>query len=111
MKNPISVYLDEPYMRDMKSRNMTLSERNRASLPETEEDCKIRDRCMKFLQTHEKRHAGRQCLQSLGNQMGTPTVRNTDYGLFTPENPDFLAIFADDSAGYLSCRPFPSGNG
>jgi hypothetical protein len=91
---------------------MTLSERNRASLPETEEDRKIRDRCMKFLKRHEERHPRRQCLQSLGNQpMGTSAVMSTDYGLFTPENPEFLAVFEDDSEGYLACRPFPKGNG
>jgi hypothetical protein len=92
---------------------MTLSDFNRASLPESPEVSAMRAKASKFLEKHDAYHRGRECLQCYGNEpTGTTAARSTDYNLFTLANPDFLALFGDDSDGYIACRPLShNGNG
>jgi len=90
---------------------MKLTERNRAAFPESPDVIKMKGKCLSFLQKHDKHHMGRNCLQSMGNQpLGTHANQNTDFELFALANPDFLALFADDSIGYIACRSYPNGN-
>jgi hypothetical protein len=99
-------------MSKMTSIELTLSDYNRASMPESTEDLTIREKCRKFMQKHDRYHPSRQCLQCLGNHpMGDSSTQDAGFELFTLNNPDFLALFADGSIGYIACRTIPNGNG
>jgi hypothetical protein len=90
---------------------MTLHDANSSSLPLSDEQATKLQQCEKFIQMHRERHPGRECLQSFGNYpVGGDRVAHTDFNLFTVENEDFVALFANDSDGYAACRMLPGGN-